>query len=210
MSVSQDYQSVQALLNSPWRITNELRRQMLVPIARLHFAMNGIKWGQHWRILGLPIIQRHRLSSITIGDYVELRSWYASNPLVPNHPVTLSTRTPNALISIGENCGFTGAIIVAAEKISIGNRVILGANATVVDTDFHPISAEKRQIDTLDAEHSPVMIEDDVFVGMNALILKGVLIGQASVVGAGSVVVKDVPRRTLVAGNPARVIRELD
>ncbi len=210
MSVSREYRSIQALVNSPWRITNELYRLLLIPRARLHFAVNGIQWGKHWRILGLPIIQRHRLSHITIGNYLELRSSYVSNPLTPSHPVTLATRNANALISIGEHCGFTGAIIIAAEKVSIGNRVILGANAIVVDTDFHPIRAQKRQIDTLDAEHSPVIIEDDVFVGMNALILKGVHIGQESMVGAGSVVVEDVPARTLVAGNPARVVRELN
>lgn len=207
--VSDEYRSLQSLLDSPWRISNELRRYTILPLVRLYFAMNRIHWGRGWRIFGMPIIQKHRQSTITIGNNLELRSWYRSNPLAPEHPVVLSTRNAGALIEIGDHCGFTGAVVVAAEKVSIGDRVIFGANAVVADTDFHPIDPAIRRIDTLRAKHAPVVIEDDVFVGMSAIILKGVRIGAGSTIGAGSVVVKDVPPNSIVAGNPAKIVKTI-
>ncbi|HAV78803.1 MAG TPA: hypothetical protein DCX53_15745, partial [Anaerolineae bacterium] len=66
--------------------------------------------------------------------------------------------------------------------------------------------AQARRMDLESSKSAPVTIEDDVFIGMNCLILKGVIIGRGSVVGGGSVVTKDVPANVVVAGNPARVI----
>lgn len=197
------------LLKTPWRLTNEMRRRLVLPFVRTYFAMNGVAWGRGWRIFGLPIIQKHRTSHISLGDYLEMRSWYKSNPLAPNHPVVLSTRWANSEIVVGKSCGFTGTVLVAAQKISIGDRVVFGANTVVVDTDFHPIDPDIRRIDTLNAECAPVVIEDDVFIGMNATILKGVRIGEGSTIGAGSVVVHDVPPYCIAAGNPARVVKNL-
>ncbi len=198
-----------AVLDTPWRVQNELRRLLALPLIRLHFRLHGIAWGQRWRIFGMPIIQRHRRSSITLGDGLELRSWPQSNPLAPVHPVVLATRNAGALIRIGVDCGLTGTTIVAAERVIIGDRVLLGANTTVVDTDFHPLTPQERQRDMLNGRHAPVLIEDDVFVGMHSLILKGVTIGRGSVIGAGSVVTRDVPPGVIVAGNPARVVRSV-
>jgi acetyltransferase-like isoleucine patch superfamily enzyme len=121
--------------------------------------------------------------------------------------VVLATRTAKAVISVGSDCGFTGVTLVAAERIEIGDRVLIGANATVVDTDFHPLGWQERRRDVNGGEHRAVIIEDDVFIGMNSLILKGVRIGRGSVVGAGSVVTKDVPSDVVAAGNPAQVVR---
>jgi acetyltransferase-like isoleucine patch superfamily enzyme len=104
----------------------------------------------------------------------------------------------------------TGATIVAAERIEIGARVQIGSNVIIIDTDFHPLDPRTRITDALSGEHAPVLIENDVFVGMNALILKGVSVGAGAVIGAGSVVVGDVPAATLVAGNPAKAVRRLD
>lgn len=84
-----------------------------------------------------------------------------------------------------------------------------GGNASIVDFDFHPLTPEARAENANAATHAPIVIEDDVFVGMEALILKGVVIGEGAVVGAGSVVTQDVPPRTVVVGNPAQVVREV-
>lgn len=195
------------IIDTPWRSWNDFRRRLAYPGIRLIFALHGIVWGRRWRIFGAPIIQRHRGSRILLGDGLNLRSWKSANPLAPNHPVVLATRTRQAVIQIGDDCGFTGGAIVAAELIQIGCRVLVGANCTITDTDFHPLEPAARQQDILAGEHRPVVIEDDVFIGMNCLILKGVTIGRGSVVGAGSVVTKDVPAGVVVAGNPARVIR---
>lgn len=198
-----------SVFDTPWKITNQLRRLAALPYIRLIFWLHGLAWGQGWRIFGLPIIQRHRHSLIELGSGLELRSWASSNPLAPNHPVVLATRRAGAVLKIGENCGLTGTTVVAAERIEIGDRVLLGANTVVTDTDFHPLDPLERQRDILNGRHAPVVIEDDVFVGMNSLILKGVRLGRGSVVGAGSVVVKDVPAGVVVAGNPARVVKTL-
>lgn len=200
---------LQQTLDAPWRAINEMRRLVTLPSVRLMFAIYGIAWGRRWRILGMPIIQRYRGSLIELGDGLELRSWYSANPAAPNHPVVLATRSAGAVIRIGQNCGLTGATLVAAERIEIGDHVLIGANATIVDTDFHPLDPQRRRRDILNGRHRPVVIEDDVFVGMGSFVLKGVRIGRGSVVGAGSVVSRDVPPSVVVAGNPAYVIRKL-
>lgn len=186
---------------------NEIRRLIALPALRLRFAFYGLTWGPRWRIFGMPIIQRARGSRIELGAGLVLRSWQRTNPLLPNHPVVLSTRTAEARIRIGEDCGLTGTTIAATQCIEIGNRVLIGANSTIVDSDFHPLTPEGRHADMSNGSHRPVFIQDDVFIGMNCLILKGVTIGAGSVVGAGSIVSRDVPPRTLVAGNPAQVVR---
>ncbi|MCB8984703.1 MAG: hypothetical protein H6659_12815 [Ardenticatenaceae bacterium] len=198
------------LLDTPWRLSNHFWRIVQWPFIRLQFLWHGIRWQAGWRIFGRPIIQRYRGSVITIGKGVELRSGYGTNPLAPNHPVVLATRKPTAQIHIGNNCGFTGTTLVAAEAITIGNRVLVGANSTIADTDFHPLQPAARVQDILNGAHKPIVIEDDVFVGMNCLILKGVTIGTGSVIGAGSVVTRDVPPGVVVAGNPAAIVRKLD
>ena len=86
---------------------------------------------------------------------------------------------------------------------------MLGANVTVVDTDFHSLNSAMRfsvQGEGEDAKAAPVRIGNDVFVGMNAMILKGVSVGNEAVIGAGAVVTKDVPDGAIVGGNPARII----
>ncbi len=194
-------------LSTPWKLENQLVRVLLVPLNRLLFAFNGIPWGKHWRVFGVPILQKHRGSKISIGDGLDLRSSKTSNPLGLNHPVVLCTWFRSSELIIGENFGMTGGAICAAEHIQIGNDVAVGANSTIIDTDFHPLDAEERRRN-LPAKTAPVCIEDDVFIGMNCMILKGVRIGRGSVIGAGSVVTRDVPPYSIACGNPARVIKK--
>lgn len=157
-------------------------------------------------VYGIPIIQQHRKSQMLFGNGLQLRSTPRSNPLGANHPVILCTWQSGAVLQIGENFAMTGGSIIAAERVVIGNNVNVGANTTIMDTDFHPLDIQARRLDSQPARTAPVIIEDDVFIGMNCLVLKGVRLGRGSVVGAGSVVTKDVPPSTMVAGNPARLI----
>ncbi len=198
-----------ALRATPWKVKNELWRWGIYPYMRLLFAVYGIPWGKAWRFYGVPVIQKHRRSQMSFGPGLQLRSSMHSNPLSPNHPVVLTTLRQGACLEVGANFAMTGGAVCAAERIIIGNQVVIGANSTIVDTDFHPLDAQRRRSGASEGRSAAVVIEDDVFIGMNCLVLKGVAIGRGSVIGAGSVVTRDVPPNVIVAGNPARVLREL-
>jgi acetyltransferase-like isoleucine patch superfamily enzyme len=196
-------------IDTPWKAHNEFVRILGYPYIRFLFAWKDIAWGKSWKLYGVPIIQKHRGSTIQFGSNLSLRSTVRSNPLGVNHPVVLCTWQSGALLKVGDNFGMTGGSLVAAERISIGKNVIIGANCTVIDTDFHPLDPGVRQETPQAARTAPISIGNEVFIGMNSLILKGVTIGQAAVIGAGSVVTRDVPERVIVAGNPAVIVREL-
>src|SRR5579862_4440088 len=115
-----------------------------------------------------------------------------------------------------------GALVMADERIEIGSYCLISWNVGIADSDFHPIAPAQRRIDALalapyfkdkpprpKLETRPVRIADNVWIGMNAIILKGVSIGENSVVAAGSVVTKSIPPNTVVAGNPAVTVKQL-
>lgn len=197
-------------LDTPWRVRLELRRWLSWPGTRLIFSLAGVRWGRGWRFYGVPILQKHRRSTMIIGDGLSLRSTPHSNALSPNHPVILSTRRPGARLVIGRGFGMTGGTICAEESITIGDDVWVGANCVITDTDFHPLDLATRLARPLDGATAPVVIEDGVFIGMNSLVLKGVTVGAGSVIGAGSVVTRSIPPAVIAAGNPAHPIRPLD
>jgi len=187
----------------------EIRRRLRWPYHRLLFALRGIAFPNGLRLFGTPLIQKTAGSEITIGSNCVLNSEWGSNPLAPNHPVFLATRKPSAKIVIGKNFGMTGGTICAAESVVIGDDVIIGANCTVTDTDFHPIDRAERKADSKAGRHRPVTIGNGVFIGMNCIVLKGTTIGDGVVVGAGSIVSGDIPAGHVYAGNPAREVRKL-
>lgn len=104
------------------------------------------------------------------------------------------------------------------ERLTIGNHVNIGANVLIYDTDAHQLNylARRGEINANPkapqtcVQSAPVTIEDDVWVGANCIILKGVTIGARSVIGAGSVVTKSIPADCIAAGNPCRVIRKME
>ena len=121
----------------------------------------------------------------------------------------------DGLIEIGDGCYIGNASLVCVEKITLGQRVMVAGGVTIVDSDFHPLEAAGRVEDTIalcpksdktlraQPPAAPVVIEDDVWIGYNATILKGVRIGRGAVIAPGAVVVRDVAPGATVAGNPA-------
>lgn len=126
-------------------------------------------------------------------------------------------------VNIGSDCYIGDQTrIWAAKKVVIGNRVLIAHNVNIFDTTTHPIDKKIRaehelivktkgmpeaQYDTI--YETPVTIGDDVWIGCNSIVLRGVTIGEGAIVSAGSVVTKDVPPNTMVAGNPAVVVKQL-
>ena len=201
---------IKEAFNSPWKAWNQLHSWLTYPIVRFQFAINGIPWGKGWRFYGAPIVQKHRRSVMKFGNGLQLRSSVRSTPLGPYHPVILSTLNEGALLKIGDNFGMNGGVICAAEKILIGNNVTVGANTTIVDTEFHPSNPDQRRLTPNIGQASATIIQDDVFVGANCFILRGVTIGRGSLVGTGSVVTSDVAPGMIVFGNPARTVGKVN
>lgn len=112
-------------------------------------------------------------------------------------------------VLINQNCTF-----LDLDRIEIGDRVLIAPDVKIY-TATHPIQAKERFYDTGSGElqiynlSKPVKIRDDVWIGGGSIILPGVTIGNQSIIGAGSVVTKDVPDHVIVAGNPAKIIRKL-
>jgi acetyltransferase-like isoleucine patch superfamily enzyme len=159
----------------------------------------------------MPLISMAKNSNIEIGANASLCSSSYYTALGVNHPVILKTLSEGATIKIGADTGISGTTICAAISVSIGNQCLIGANVTIVDTDFHSIKPDNRRhnSDPLEIGSSPVTIADNVFIGAGSIILKGVSIGKNSVIGAGAVVTKDIPENVIVAGNPAVILRRL-
>lgn len=132
-------------------------------------------------------------------------------PLSPSYFSTyayLEARNPGAKIFVGARTWINNNFRAIAEhrSITIGRDCRIGPNVEVLDSDFHGLEPHQRNISRPEWA-KPVVIEDNVFVGGNVVILKGVRVGTGSVIANGSVVTKDVPPMTVVGGNPARVVK---
>lgn len=167
------------------------------------------KLGNKVKIFGYPLFFLAPNTSIKLGKNINLISnSYFSEPGV-NHPVVIRLLNEKARLAIGDNVGISGGGISVAIEVSIGNNVMLGANTFITDTDFHPIEPTNRRFSRKNVKSKKVIIEDNVFIGMDSIVLKGVRIGENSIVGAGSIVSKDIPKNQIWGGNPAKFIKEL-
>ena len=190
---------------------------------------NGIKdrWYQHFnrwkfRFLGAELgrasdirnkvyLQIEEGAQVTIGDHFALYSGDNLSPFCHNTYASICVY-PNAHLSIGHHSGMSGGMIWATDSITIGNYVNIGGNCSIMDGDIHNTDWQQRRNDRQDSvpyAKAPVVIDDDVWIGANCTILKGVHIGARSTIGAGSVVTKDIPADCIAAGNPCRVIKSL-
>lgn len=166
--------------------------------------MHGVKLGKEVKFIGFPFTSRARFSEIIIGDNCKFNSSKHSIPIGLFKPCSFATIKKGARILIGKNSGATGTSIIAAKSITIGNNVLIGANCTIFDNDFHNIDPKMRSSDNI--AEKPVVIQDNVFIGFDCQILKGVTIGENAVIGAGSVVISNIPPNSIAIGNPCKVI----
>lgn len=164
-------------------------------------------------IQGMSIIFHDKSSSINFnlenkGMRIHLLSDTFSNMLGISHRCILVARHGGRII-IGENTGLSGSTVYSMESIKIGKNVLVGASCKIIDNDFHPLRPELRvPYDPNTIKKAPVEIGDGCFIGTNSIILKGTKLGKNCVVGAGSVVHGSWPDNSIIAGNPAKFIKQ--
>lgn len=164
----------------------------------------GAKWylrdaqsiGQRCRVWGRPSVRVN--GTLTVGERLQLMSTVWKSELWVG---------PEGRLEIGDRVFINyGTSIGATELIRIGSRCNLGTQVQLMDNDWHRLEPELRHERP---PSRPIVLEDNVWLGARVLVLSGVTIGEGSVVGAGSVVINDIPARSLAVGSPARVIRPL-
>ena len=129
-------------------------------------------------------------------------------PCVGTGAIQIQARRPDSIIRIGPGCAFSNNIsICALQSVIIGGKCLIGDMVLILDADHHELDPSNRWNGS--GTISPVVIGNNVWIGSRAIILRGVTIGDNSVIGAGSVVTKSVPANTVVAGNPARPIKQI-
>ena len=191
------------------QIAGQLRhvlRQLPSLLWWLELKMRGFQISSPIRLFGHPICSRFPGSSISLGSHVTLDSSPRANPLGGSSPCVLRTMTSTARLSLGDRVGLSSSIIVSGNSIEIGEDTILGAGSMVLDNDFHALGPGFSWLTEYSKNSQPVKIGRGCFIGARSIILKGVTLGDRVIIGAGSVVTKDVPAFSIAAGNPARVV----
>ncbi len=177
----------------------------------------GVEYGKGLLLKGVPVIFNKKGASLRIGENVTVKSSFLSNLVGLYSRTIIVTRSPKAEIVIGDNVGISGATIYARKGIYIGKNTAIGGNCKILDNDFHPIDADDR-LKLLQDSHGgdselvpckEIHIGENCFIGCNSIILKGTELGNGCVVGAGAVVCGKFDDNSVIAGNPAKVIRKL-
>lgn len=172
---------------------------------RLMLKSCGVKLGKSICIPGRIYVMGG--GNISIGDDFYFSSGNAVNPISSNLRGTLYVED-GAQLTIGNHVGMSSTRIWASQAITIGNHVNIGGGTLITDTDAHPLDWKYRRNNTGKVLSAPVFIEDDVWIGAQCIILKGVTIGARTVIGAGSVVTHSIPADCIAAGNPCKVLRK--
>ena len=160
------------------------------------------------QIRGRPIVEVCRGAEIHIGENVIINSSNRGYHVNMHSPVKLYADRKGAIIKIGEQTQINGTCIHAYESVDIGKNCMIAANCQIMDCSGHELSFDRveNRINTTSGGF-PVTIEDNVWIGANCIVLPGVRIGHGSVIGAGSVVTKDIPPMVVAAGNPAHTVK---
>ena len=184
--------------------------RIISPIKKTYWALINYTIAKLWEIeigkgckfAGQASFKRYPGSSISIGEKCIFNSSKKSNRIGVYSPCMFSTITKDAKIEIGDNCGFSGTVIGAFLNVKLGKNVRCGANTLITDSDWHTD-------DYRTGENKEVIIDDNVWLGYGVKVLKGVHIGKNSLIGANSVVTRDIPANVIAAGNPCKVIKSI-
>jgi acetyltransferase-like isoleucine patch superfamily enzyme len=160
---------------------------------------------------GIPVINVKKSGKFVIGDDLTINNGRYYNQIGRQQPCYFIVGA-KAVLTIGNNVGISSTTIVCMNNISIADNVKIGGNVVIYDTDFHSVHVHERVAMIEDAsviKTVPVCIKKNVFIGAHTTILKGVTIGENSIIGAGCVVAKDIPDNEVWVGNPAKFIKKV-
>lgn len=189
------------------RILRDFKENINTVVNKLSLYLHEVKIGKNYKINGQIYFSNY--GSIAIGDDFQANSGRDYNPIGGDTILRIIVRK-NAIVHIGNNVGISNSTIYAEREVIIGNNVMIGGGCKIWDTDFHSIDPIIRTSgNDTDKKVRPINICDYAFIGSGSIILKGVRIGRNAVIGAGSVVSKDIPDDEIWGGNPARLIRKL-
>jgi acetyltransferase-like isoleucine patch superfamily enzyme len=191
------------------KITTKVCSIGYTPIAWFYLILNGAVVGPCLKVNGILKIHVTRRGRLVIGNNCKINSGSNHN-LIGRQQKNIFW--VEGVLEIGNNVGMSCAAIVCNHQIKIGDNVTIGGNTVIYDSDFHSLVAYERKDAALDrkyAKKSAVIVENNVFIGAHTTILKGVTIGENSIIGACSVVAKSIPPNQIWAGNPARFIKNI-
>lgn len=167
----------------------------------------GAKIGNHPTIEGKTAISITSAGSLQIGDNFICRSGFGRHILGGEYS---SFNINSGGVIIGNNSGISATNINCNVSVIIGSHVLIGAGCLITDSNHHSINWRQRCFEgDSNVKSAPITICDYVFIGARSIILKGVTIGEKSIIAAGSVVVTDIPANCIAGGNPCKVIKFL-
>ena len=177
--------------------------------AILIFILNGISIPKNLNVRGVMKVNITRRGKVTIGENMAVNSGNNHNIIGRQQKTTFWVE---GKLTIGNNVGMSSTAIICNHEIEIGNNVTIGGNTVIYDTDFHSLDASARNnkfSDKKNAKWGKVTLKENVFIGSHVTILKGVTINVNSIIGACSVIAKDIPANEIWAGNPAKFIKSI-
>lgn len=189
-----------------------MRQIFYKPFNKLMFKSAGALIGENFRVYNRCYLKLYKDAKLVIGDNFTMFSGESINPICRNLKACFHLNN-GAIITIGNNVGMSSPCIRCNLSITIGNNVKLGGGVIILDTDSHSLNYMDRRPggdDRNNVRNKPVIIDDDVLVGACSIILKGVHIGSRSIIAAGSVVTKNIPKDCIAGGNPCKVIRYIN
>ncbi len=199
-------------LFQPFLVIRGVKRFFNVLYYKVLFKINGIVYGKNLQVFNHFYLMKHIDGECIIGDNFRFISGDNFNPLSRNIGGSIYIGKNGAKLTIGNNVGISASCIWCSKSITIGNDVKIGSGCIIMDTDSHSLNYldRKNDDDFVNTNRKPVVIGDDVLIGTRSIVLKGVSIGERSVIGAGSIVTSDIPSNCIAAGNPCRVIKLIE